>query len=182
MARNKRRHILSGAALAFGFCGLILLGGYMIRMEKYLSVQSIYLNHTGHVSIYKTGGLEKHLSAPLKYNLTQDDQNELLAALSAESEVEYVGKTLKGAGLVSNGCSSYPVLITAISRDFQIWARGHEMVRTHIPELSGVKHGDGFWVRPLETNPVNISPTLAALLDKTMVASEAPVAREPHLV
>lgn len=181
LVRNKRRHLLSGAALAFGFCGLILLGGYMLRMEQYLSVQSIYLNHTGHISIYKGGGLEKHLSAPSRYNISADEQRVLFGRLKRD-EIEFVGKTLKGAALVGNGCSSFPVLITAVSSELQDRVQNHLMVKTHIPEIGQVIHGEGFWTRAQAANPINISPRLARDLEKSMVASEAPANRATHII
>lgn len=60
--RNARRNLLTGSSIALGLMGVCLLGGYILRMERYLAAQSIYLTHNGHIVVYAKDGLDRFLA------------------------------------------------------------------------------------------------------------------------
>src|SRR5438105_4097120 len=81
LLRHRKRNLTTALAIALGFAGVTVLGGYMIRMENYLSVQAIYLGHAGHLSIYSPKGLERALADPQHADLSASDQKTILAAI-----------------------------------------------------------------------------------------------------
>ncbi len=167
--RNKRRNLIAGGAVAFSCAGLILLGSYLVRTEHYLQVNSVYINHVGHFSIYKNGGLERHLTRPKRYSLSLEDQNRLLEILKTFPEVEFVGKYLMGVGLASNGCQSAPFLASGVEPGTEARIRAHPEVREWTPELAKTQRG-----RPISSeSEISLTDSLARRLGKEMVADEA---------
>ena len=57
LKRNRRRNLATVAAVALGFAGLIMIGGYGNRVEHFLRTNAVYLQHSGHVTVYDKGGL-----------------------------------------------------------------------------------------------------------------------------
>ena len=58
LLRNKRRSLITGLAIMSGFCGLTLFGGYVARVERYCMVNTVYMNHMGHVQVHKKDGID----------------------------------------------------------------------------------------------------------------------------
>jgi putative ABC transport system permease protein len=108
--KNKRRSFATGTSIAAGFAGLCLLGGYILRVEKYLQVNSIYINHSGHLSVYKKGGLDLFFSDPKTYQLTGAELQWLQDLLKGEDQVDMSVPILRGMGLMGNGKKSVPFL------------------------------------------------------------------------
>lgn len=167
--RNGRRSLLTGFSLATGLAGVLLLGAYILRMERYLAVQSIYLNYQGHVIVYAKNGLEKHLSEPQKYSFTAQDL-QLLQEIGANEKVEIHSGLLRVAGLVHNGCNSFPYSALAADPKVFAWARNNPRVKSFVPELAKVSKGRGFW--EIEGEFINISPRLAMILQKEALEGE----------
>jgi putative ABC transport system permease protein len=175
--RNLRRHwkrnLSTGLAIGIGFAGIVLLGGYLLRMEAYLNTQTIYLNHVGHLAIYKKGGLDRFLSQPERYGLSADDQTKIVAAVKQlPQNVDFVSKSLLGQGLVSNGCQALPFLALAVESSMESKIRRHPQVVKNLPELAQVKRGHGFWENEKLSDGILLSHALAARLDKKVLAGE----------
>src|ERR1700692_1305024 len=73
LLRNKRRTISTGTALVVAYVGISLLFGHVIKTEKSLRAMLIYLHHLGHVSVYKTGGIDQFDAHPDKYIVTPEE-------------------------------------------------------------------------------------------------------------
>ena len=159
----------TGVALVFGYTGLVLLGGYILRMDKYLEVNSVYLGHSGHVSVFKRGGLDRYRAEPKKFSLSEEDQKKIQAVLDQDPRVEFTGKYLKGTGLVSNGCRNTPFLGTGIEPETEKRIRSHPEVVSRLPELVRLKRGEGIWTRP---GSASITDVLGQLIDKPKVLPE----------
>ncbi len=169
-----RRSFITGGAITFGFAGVILLGGYMLRMENYLSTRGIYLSHVGHLSIYKKDGLDRHLTDPENYNLSQQDQENITNTVKSLSRpVALIARYLRGQGLVTNGCNSYPFFMTAVDPEAEAWVRTHKQTRKWTPELLRLKRGFGFWQETHGTDRILVAYRLAKLLRKDFVAGDA---------
>jgi putative ABC transport system permease protein len=119
LRRNRRRNLATGLAVAFGFAGLAVLGGYLDHVDTFLRTNAVYLQHTGHLTVYHAGGLDKAMSKPSRFSLTPAQQAAVRAAASADSRVAFVAGYLRGMGLASNGCRSVPFLALGIEPETQ---------------------------------------------------------------
>jgi len=144
LRRNRRRSLATGAAIVAGFVGLILLGGYLIRVEKTLRASSVYLNHQGHVSIYKIGGLENFSIQPSRYLVSKELLEQVRAMLSDSGDatkselaanIDWIGWNLSGAGLMSDGTRSVPFIARGVDAETIRRARENRFVRRWAPEF-----------------------------------------------
>ncbi len=165
--RNHRRTVATAAAVIAGFIGLLLLGGYIHRVEISLRTNSIYLFNKGHITIFKKGGLERFGTQPSRYQVTPEMLTQIETLLeSKKDKVDWIGKTLTGAGLVSDGDRSVPFFATGVdlqtlknsfvNQDVLTWA-----IDFLLPGTTG-------FVQALEDTPQSISITerLSDLLRK----------------
>ena len=171
IVRHWRKSLITGICISLGFTGIILLGGYMIRMERYLTTQGIYLNHVGHLAIYKKNGLERHLVEPQNYGFSLQEQKIISGKLLARKKVEHVGHFIHGQGLITNGCNSFPFLVWASEAKTESYLRNHPLVRERVPLLAKLKKGQGFWES--QRPGIVVTKRLAELLQKPMIAGEA---------
>lgn len=174
LLRHARRNLTTGLAIALGFAGVVLLGGYMMRMENYLATQGIYLNHVGQLAVYKKHGLDRHLIEPEKFSLSPSQQDTITeTAKTLSYPPEFFGRYLRGQAMVTNGCSSFPVLITALDAEAELKIRSHKKVLQWTPELLKLKRGHGFWEPDASNDSVVIAYRLANLLKKPIVAKDS---------
>lgn len=165
--RNRRRTVATAAAVIAGFIGLLLLGGYIHRVEISLRTNSIYLFNKGHITIFKQGGLERFGTQPSRYQVTPEMLTQIETLLeSKKDKIDWIGKTLTGAGLVSDGDRSVPFFATGVdlqtlknsfvNQDVLTWA-----IDFLLPGTTG-------FVQALEVTPQSISITerLSDLLRK----------------
>lgn len=66
LRRNRRRNLATGVAVALGYAGLVLFGGYISRIEAFIRATTVYLQHTAHVSVFREGGLERAQARPAR--------------------------------------------------------------------------------------------------------------------
>jgi hypothetical protein len=74
-------------AIALGYAGIVLFGGYIERIEAFLRITSVYLQHTGHVAVYREGGIDRSLARPSEYSLDAGQQSRILSAAAADPRV-----------------------------------------------------------------------------------------------
>lgn len=134
LLRNLRRTIVTASALAFGFTGLGLIGGYIERVEKLVYTQTIYTKQNGHITISVKGGLDGFTHSPGKYLLSQKQVDEIEAFLKSQNGVELVGKTISGVGLVSAGDFSVPFVAEGFDEQERQFTCRHPMVLQWNPE------------------------------------------------
>jgi putative ABC transport system permease protein len=170
--RNGRRNLLTGASIALGLVGVCLLGGYILRMERYLAAQSVYIALNGHVVVYAKDGLDHHLEKPDRYSLSAADQQTIMDFARADARVARTFPVLKATGLVNNGCTSFPFTALAAAPEDVSWARVQKPVQEWVQELAQIRRGQGYWTADLKQQPVNISGKLALILHKNTVAGE----------
>lgn len=133
--KNARRSFSTGMAIIAGFTGLCLLGGYILRVEHYMRVNTAYINHTGHISIYKKDGLDGFYSNPRKYHLSAEDLQKLQDLLKTDADVEFSSPILQGMALLSNGNKSVPVVAFGITPALEKRIQSHQEVTTWTEEL-----------------------------------------------
>lgn len=143
-------------------------------MEDYLAAQAIYLYHAGHLSVYRPTGIERALVDPDKSDLSAQDQKNIVSAISAMKQpAEFVGRYVKGQGLISNGCRTFPFLVIGADTEAErrIWS--HPEVHRLIPELAQLRAGKGFWEAGAPEGSILVSTGLAKLLNKPLVSGDA---------
>lgn len=128
--RNSRRSLATGLAILVGFTGLVLLGGFIFRVERTLQAQTVYLKYRGHLSIYKKDGLQRFSTHPSRYQLLPDDLEKIRGVLHQhQNQIEWVGYTLKAVGLLSNGERSTPYSLLSVDIESIRRVQSHPGVR-----------------------------------------------------
>jgi putative ABC transport system permease protein len=165
ITKNLRRSLSTGSTIAMGLVGVTLMGGYLLRMERYLATQSVYLSLNGHVVVYAKGGLDRHLSAPSQFSFTQSQLASLDAISRSDKRVAHGAAILRGIGLASNGCVSQPFIALSAPTETLRWTRSHPDLSRFVPELKPVAFGRGFWEGSAEEG-LNLSHRIINLLQK----------------
>jgi putative ABC transport system permease protein len=172
LRRNLRRSLLMGATIASAYMGMLLMFAYIDRVDQYLMVNSVYINHSGHVRIYKAGGLENFFQKPRRYLLNPEDVAALQELVSREvSSLEKMAPYIEGMGLASNSCQYQPFRLKGISIEQDQWMRSHAMVQKWTPELLNLKKGQPFSAIASK-KAVLVTAGLAHVLSKPLVMSE----------
>ncbi|RYZ64728.1 MAG: hypothetical protein EOP09_15480, partial [Proteobacteria bacterium] len=172
LRRNLRRSLLMGATIASGYIGLLLMFAYIDRVDQYLMVNAVYVNHSGHVRVYKSGGLEKFFQKPRKYVLNPEDVKTLEQILPSEiTKLEKVSPYIEGMGLASNSCQYQPFRLKGIPSETDRWMRTHPMVQEWTPELLILKRGESFSAGS-SADSILMAAGLARLLGKPLVRGD----------
>lgn len=179
LGRNRRRNLATGASIALGFCGLVLIGGYAVRVERFLRTNTVYLQQVGHLAIYRDGGLERGVAQPARFALSADDQRRITSVLSGAPEVELVGRHLIGMGLAGNGCTTVPFSALGVEPEVQARVLAHPEVQAASPELARPLRGELLARYPNVAGAAALSAGLAELLGKTRIHDEL-VASPPN--
>jgi putative ABC transport system permease protein len=182
LKRNRRRNLATGSAIALGFAALLALGGYIMRVENYLRVYTIYGTRAGHIVIYKKNGIERYSIRPRDYSLSKDDQAKIEAALAQTPGIELKAPTLLGAGLIGNGCRTLPFIATGIDPQVDKQVREHPEMQKWAKNIKDVSAGKGLWNYPEELGAVALSEGLARLLGKSKVHDDFPPDAKPVVV
>ena len=172
LRRNLRRSLLMGATIASGYIGLLLMFAYIDRVDQYLMVNAVYVNHSGHVRVYKSGGLENFFQKPRKYVLNPEDVKTLEQILPSEiTKLEKVSPYIEGMGLASNSCQYQPFRLKGIPSETDRWMRTHPMVQEWTPELLILKTGESFSAGS-SADSILMAAGLARLLGKPLVRGD----------
>jgi putative ABC transport system permease protein len=174
LVRNRRRNLATAVAIALGFAGLVLFGGYAIRIERFLRTNTVYLMHTGHLAIYREGGLEKFAAQPARFALPAAEQQRLLEALGRHPEVEFVTRQLTGMGLAGNGCQTLPFVALGVDPAEEARVLHHPEVLAASAELARPLRGRELAAYPGLEGATALSAGLAQLLGKDRVHDQAP--------
>ncbi len=157
LSRNRRRNLVTGSAIALGYAGLLLLGGYSIRMERLMRTGSVYLERFGHLAVYTRGGLEKAKAKPAAYALSREAQDAIVSALRADPRVEIVERFLRGEGLAGNGCRTFPFDGLGVELDVERRLRSHPEVLAAAASLARPVAGRSLPDAAGEESPVSFS-------------------------
>lgn len=179
LARNKRRNMATGFAIALGFAALLTLGGYATHAQRNLKIDAIYENRTGHIVIYKEGGLEGFYTKPKDFSLTSAEQTKIEQVLSSLGNVEVYSPIFYGTGLIGNGCKTLPFIATGIDPAIDKWIRSRPETIIRAEQKRSLQKGLGLAEYPREFGAIAISRGLAKLLGKTKVVSEFPAGKAP---
>lgn len=172
LGRNKKRNFATASAIVLGFAGLLLLCGFVIRIEKFFRAATIYMNHTGSVVVYKPEGVQKHLLKPKEFSLTATEQQAVITAMQTNfPDLEFLAAHIDGFALAGNGCRTFPVRITGVPRDVERRIFEHPMVREHAFELLHMNRGRGLWEYP-DVVTSSLTPKATRRLGKPLTYDE----------
>jgi len=101
--RNARRSLFTILAIALGFVAVNVLGGFMVYIFNNLQENYIYGEANGHLTIFKTGFLDKGKLDPTRYLLTADQLRTVEGVTARHPEVLVNTAQLGVSGLLSNG-------------------------------------------------------------------------------
>lgn len=173
LGRNQRRNLATGFAVALGYAGLVLLGGYKTAVDGYIRTETVYLGHLGHVAIFKEGGLEAHLVKPRQFSLSREEQEAIASLARAQPEVELVERALDGTGLAGNGCKTVPFIARGIDAEIDRQLRANPEVMRWVPRLAGPSRGVNLAGAGKDVaGPMMLSEGLARRLGKSRVSAE----------
>jgi len=166
LRRHRRRNAVTGLAIALGYAGLAVLGGWAGWTERLLRTGAVYMQRRGHLAVYARGGLQRAAARPSEYALPPEAQEKITAALRADGRVEHAGRYLVGSGIVGNGCKSFAMrAVGAEPRLERILASHPEMIALW-GRAAGPVSGRPFFDAPGAEAPVAIAPGLARALEK----------------
>jgi putative ABC transport system permease protein len=172
LRRNRRRNMATLLAIALGYAGMVLFGGYISRIELFLRTTTVYLQHGGHVAVYAREGLDKSMARPARHSLDAGAQARILSAAGADARVAFAARYLRGMGLAGNGCRTVPFVATGVEPE----------VFAGILRHPDVQHVSAEFARPLRGRPlpeaveiegaIGVADGLAKLLNKPRVHDE----------
>jgi len=164
ITRNRRRSLLTGGIVAFGFVSFALAGGFMAQSFDGLRNNAIK-SGLGHVQFADARAFERSEQSTLEFGISAADK--AVAALRADPEVAVVMPRLEFYGLIGTGARSVP--FAAIGVDPAAEAAGSE-----IPK--GVREGQ--WLKP-DDRAVVLGRGLAKLLNAQVGDSVTLLATTP---
>ncbi len=172
LSRNMRRNLATGSAIALGFAGILLLGGYVNRISNYLRVYTVYVMHTGHLALFAKDGFEKFQYKPLKYSISHDAQVAIEQVMHDDPQVDYFEHQLSGAGLIGNGRISVPFYAKGYEPLVDQRVQSEPEVKKWIAKNGYFAKGRGLWNYPEELGGLALSRGLAFGLGKKLVHDE----------
>jgi putative ABC transport system permease protein len=122
VTRNRRRSLITGGIVAFGFVSFALAGGFMAQSFDGLR-QSAIRSGLGHVQFADPRAFEKSESSTLEFGIRR--AGAALAVLRSGQDVDVVMPRLEFYGLVSTGGTSIPFGGTAVDPEAE--ARGSDI-------------------------------------------------------
>lgn len=176
LARNRRRNLVTASAIAIGYAGIVVLGGYANRVEALLRTTSVYLQHGGHLAVYARGGLERAESKPSAYALAPEQASRIEEVLRADARVELTGRYLTGGGLAGNGCGTMPYRAFGLDMEAERRIASHPEVLRWAPDLVRPRAGRAIAEVDPALAPVTLGVRLARSLGKEAAAADAPPA------
>ncbi len=172
LRRNRRRNLATALAITLGYTGLVLIGGYAVRIERFLRTTAVYLQHNGHVIVYREQGLERVWVRPSQYSLAPDAQQAIVTTLSADTRVEFTGRYLRGQGLAGNGCRTAPFMATGLDVETEGRILAHPEVQRHAADFAAPVRGRTLADARDVADAIGVSAGLARLLQKPKVHDE----------
>ncbi len=183
LLRQRRRNFISLTMIALGFASLILVAAHRYRGDHHMQTTAAYLNRKGQISVYKKDGHLRHLSDQRKYSLSKLEQTDIASIANQVGGVEMVGNYLVIPGLLSNGCSSVPVIITGIDMAVETSVSNHPRVLYWTPDLYDIRKGVTLNQETSnKLTPIMTTPMVADQLGKGIELNATSVATNVPLV
>ncbi|MHB8454490.1 MAG: ABC transporter permease [Acidiferrobacterales bacterium] len=150
VSRNRRRSLLTGGIIAFGFASIALAGGFMAQSFQGLR-ESTIRSGLGHLQFADPREFSRNEDTTLEYGLKNADM--LAALIARDSAVKVVMPRIDFFGLVSAGARSIPFMGIGVDPDA-------ETIGSDIPATIS----QGHWLKPGQQTVV-LGSGLARSLD-----------------
>lgn len=125
LVRHRRRSVLTGAIVAFGFTALTLAGGFMAQSFKGLREGAIR-SGLGHIQFADARSFDSTATGTLAYPIR--DAATFIATLARDARVRAVMPRVEFFGLAGNGAASLPFM--GVGVDPAAEAAGSDIPRT----------------------------------------------------
>ena len=125
VTRNRRRSLITGGIVAFGFVSLALAGGFMAQSFEGLRHSAIR-SGLGHIQFADPRAFEKSEDRPLAFGIRH--AGAALDVLAKDEAVDVVLPRLEFFGLISNGSLSVPIAGLGIDPDAE--TRGSDIPKS----------------------------------------------------
>src|SRR5262245_24014314 len=129
LRRNRRRNFATVCAIALGYAGLVVLGGYATRVERFLRTNSVYLQHTGHVTVWLEGGFAKASAEPEKFQFDPAARKAVLDWAARDARVDFSAGYVRAYGLAGNGCITLPARLLGVEPSAMLRIADHPQVK-----------------------------------------------------
>jgi putative ABC transport system permease protein len=150
--RNRRRSLITVAAVATGLAAVGLFGGYIANVYSSLELQAVAGERLGHLTIYKKDMLTLGKLKPKQYMFNASEGKRVEQALADLPFVKLVSPRLSISGIVSNGKASTIFI-------------GEGVVAAHADTLRGsLPEGAGGQLDVNRNNGLAVSSDLVELL------------------
>lgn len=106
LLRNRRRALVTLAAIALGFAAIALFAGYTHNIYRGLSQQAIHGELLGHLTLSKRGMTREGKLNPERYLMSAEEVGRITALVRSEPQVKLITPRLALSGIVSNGRAS----------------------------------------------------------------------------
>jgi putative ABC transport system permease protein len=168
--RNGRRSLFTVLAIALGFVAVNVLGGFTAYIFNSLKESYIYAEANGHLTIFKTGFLDKGKLDPVRYLLTEEQQAAIHEVLARHPEVLLATPQLQISGLLSNGqVSTIFVASGRVPSDIQA-------IKGMANDGKGVRLFDGAPLSDAASEGIGVSHGLAKVLGLPLGATAVAMA------
>ncbi|HET7833643.1 MAG TPA: FtsX-like permease family protein [Gallionella sp.] len=162
LARNRRRSLMTLAAIALGFSAIALFAGYTHNIYDGLSRQSIHGEMLGHLTLSKPGMDKEGKLYPERYLLSSAEVAKISELLRSEPHVRLVAPRLALSGIISNGRAS--TIFIAEGIEPQAMDKLQENLLTAGQRANKIFNGVMKHLDPAHTEVVELSAGLAELL------------------
>jgi putative ABC transport system permease protein len=126
-------------------------------------VNTVYMNHMGHVQIHKKEGIDRYFSKPARYLIDPENLQAVVDLLSERNEVEFFSPYLMANGLIQYESDSFAFQGKAVTKEADRFAREHNMVKEWNAELRSSLDG-AHLSESMEQNPVMVTYKLSHFL------------------
>ena len=103
LLKNKRRSCFTILAIGLGYASVNVFGGFTAYVFHSLKESVIFGRGIGHISVFKSGFLEKGRQDPAGFLLTEAEHRAIESLVREFDEVLIISKQLDITGLASNG-------------------------------------------------------------------------------
>lgn len=169
LLRNQRRTFSTGLAMIVAFVGISLLAGHIFHSRNSIKALVIYLNHLGHISIYKKGGVENFELHPDQFQINDTELTQLSEIIKPlAKKILITGSFLSTPALLSNGNKTIPIVLQGMTPELDEFARHHPFVLKWTPELQDQFSKESFLeIQKQFPDAISISQGVGELLGRT---------------
>lgn len=104
--RNKRRTLVTVAAIATGFSSINIFGGYASNTFRGLRLSAVYGEGIGHLTIFKKGFRLEGKLAPKTYMISQEEMAGIKELAQKNPHIKNIIPKMELSGIISNGITS----------------------------------------------------------------------------